>query len=70
MTDRHLIVCQRDNAWLFTLKGTITAPFQTREAAVKAAIAEARAQDDPQIEVIVQDQDMTQETVWRRQDGE
>lgn len=65
MIDRHLIVYRRDSAWQFTCRGTITGPFKTREEAVEAAIIEARALNDPDIEVIVQDSDLTQETVWR-----
>ncbi|KKB09335.1 DUF2188 domain-containing protein [Devosia chinhatensis] len=65
MSERHLIVYRRDNAWQFTFRGTVTAPFVTREDAIEAAIAEARQLSDPDMEVIVQDADMVQETVWR-----
>ena len=65
MTERHLIVCQRDSAWQYTYRGTITAPFSSRDEAIEAAIAEAREINDAELEVVVQDQDMTQETVWR-----
>ncbi len=65
MTERHLIVYQRDNAWQFSFRGTITGPFSSRESAIEAAIEEARTSDDTEVEVIVQDNDLTEETVWR-----
>lgn len=69
MAERHLIVYLRDNVWQFSVQGTVTAPFRSREDAVEAAIVEARQLGDPDIEVIVQDSDLTQETVWRAGQG-
>ncbi len=70
MAERHVIVYLRDGAWQFTFRGTVTAPFSSREEAIEAAIGEARALADPDIEVIVQDVDLTQETVWRAGPGD
>lgn len=65
MTERHVIVYLRDGAWQFTFRGTVNAPFSSRDEAITAAIDEAQALNDPDIEVIVQDADLTEETVWR-----
>jgi hypothetical protein len=70
MTERHFIVYERDNTWQYTYRGSIAAPFKSRQDAIDAAIAEARQANDTTIEVIVQDHDMQQETVWRHvEDG-
>ena len=65
MQNTHFLVSQRDSAWQFSFKGDITAPFHTRDAAVEAAIAAAEASDDPNVEVMLQDADLTMESVWR-----
>ena len=65
MQNNHFLVSQRDSAWQFSFKGDITAPFHTRDAAVEAAIAAAEASDDPNVEVMLQDADLTMESVWR-----
>lgn len=69
MTEKHLIVSQIESGWQFTIGGTVTAPFKSREEAIESAIAEARERADPDITVIVQDKDMVQETVWRADNG-
>ena len=70
MSDRHVIVYERDNSWQYTYRGSIAAPFRSRQDAIDAAISEARQTNDSTIEVIVQDHDMQQETVWRHaEDG-
>ena len=61
----HFIVYERDHSWQFTHRGAITAPFKTRDDAIAAAIEEARATDHRETEVIVQDKDLQQETIWR-----
>jgi len=61
----HFIVYERDHSWQFTHRGAITAPFKTRDDAIAAAIEEARAADRHEVEVIVQDKDLQQETIWR-----
>lgn len=69
MTEKHLIVSQLESGWQFSIAGSITAPFKSREAAIEAAIAEARKRDDPEIAVVVQDQDMIEEIIWRTENG-
>lgn len=69
MTEKHLIVSQIESAWQFSIAGSITAPFKSREAAIEAAIDEARKRDDPEIAVVVQDQDMIEEIIWRTENG-
>ena len=64
MPERHYIVFHRDAAWQFTCQGRITAPFNSREEAIAAAIEAARQTDERGIKVIVQDLDMREETVW------
>lgn len=71
MSENHFIVCLRDGAWQHTNRGSISAPFRTREAAIESAIADARESADPEAEVIVQDPETNAQTVWRsRKDGE
>lgn len=65
MTQNHFIVCERDGAWQHTNRGSISAPFKTREAAIESAIDEARNSGEPDAEVIVQDPEMQTSTVWR-----
>lgn len=65
MSERHYLVYLRDAAWQFSYRGSITAPFKSREEAIEAAIEEAQQSEDPDIEVLVQDADMRMETVWR-----
>lgn len=59
----HFIVCERDAAWLHTCRGHTVGPFKTREEAVKAAIAAAQETGDEAVEVLVQNHDLTQETI-------
>ena len=65
MSERHLIVTQRDSAWQYMYRGTVTGPFKSREQAIEGAISEARGTKDTDIEVVVQDLDLNQVTVWR-----
>lgn len=65
MTQNHYIVCERDGAWQHTNRGSISAPFKTREAAIESAIDEARTSGAPDAEVIVQDPETQTRTVWR-----
>jgi len=67
-TERHFIVFERDNAWQYSHRGVGAGPFKSRETAISAAIQEAEALHDPEVEVIVQDKDLQQETVWRHAD--
>jgi len=70
MSERHFIVYERDNSWQYTYRGSIAAPFKSRQDAIDAAIEQARQSNDATVEVIVQDHDMQQATVWRHaEDG-
>ncbi|MBJ3785317.1 DUF2188 domain-containing protein [Devosia sediminis] len=65
MSESHYIVSLRDGAWQHANRGTTSAPFKSRDAAIQAAIDDARESGDPAAEVIVQDPETTAETVWR-----
>jgi hypothetical protein len=66
MSTSHYLVARTALAgWQFSHKGDITAPFETKEKAIEAAISAAGESDDPDVEVMVQDADMKLETVWR-----
>jgi len=65
MSESHFIVCLRGGAWQHTHRGTTSAPFTSRAAAIEAAIDEARKSGDPAAEVIVQASETSAETVWR-----
>jgi hypothetical protein len=65
LSEGRFIVTQRDNAWSFSHRGDPAGPFKTRQEAIDAAIAEACNLGNPGAQVIVQDHDLTQETVWR-----
>ena len=65
MSESHFIVTLRDGSWLHTNRGTTSAPFKSREAAIEAAIEDARESGDPAAEVIVQDSETSAEIVWR-----
>ncbi|KRB01223.1 hypothetical protein ASD83_06800 [Devosia sp. Root685] len=65
MSESHFIVYLRDGCWQHTNRGSVSAPFKTREAAIESAIDDARGAGDPEAEVIVQDPETTAETVWR-----
>lgn len=71
MSESHYIVRLRDGFWQHANRGTTAGPFKTRDAAIEAAIEEARNSGDPTAEVIVQDSETLAETVWRSgQQGE
>ncbi|RYE45690.1 MAG: DUF2188 domain-containing protein [Hyphomicrobiales bacterium] len=61
----HFIVNHRDDIWQYTFRGSIFAHFTSRQEAIDAAIEAARATNEPDVQVIVQDADMKQEMVWR-----
>jgi len=65
MSESHFIVCLRDGAWQHTHRGTTSAPFTSRTAAIEAAIEEARKSGDSAAAVIVQASETSTETVWR-----
>lgn len=68
MSESHFIVYLRDGSWQHTNRGSVSAPFKTREAAIESAIEDARNSNDKGAEVIVQDPETTAETVWRSTD--
>lgn len=68
MSESHFIVYLRDGCWQHTNRGSVSAPFKTREAAIESAIEDARNANDQGAEVIVQDPETTAETVWRSTD--
>ncbi len=70
MSECHYIVCLREGAWQHTTRGTTSAPFTSREAAIEAAIGEARASGNPDAEVIVQESETSAATVWRSRQKE
>lgn len=65
MSESHFIVYLRDGSWQHTNRGSVSAPFKTRESAIASAIEDAREAGDPEAEVIVQDPETTAATVWR-----
>ena len=65
MIESRFIVTQRDHAWVYSHRGDPAGPFKTRQEAIDAAVAEACEIGHPDAEVIVQDHDLKQETVWR-----
>lgn len=65
MSESHFIVYLRDGCWQHTNRGSVSAPFKTREAAIESAIDDARNSSDQNAEVIVQEPETTAETVWR-----
>ena len=68
MSESHFIVYLRDGCWQQTNRGSVSAPFKTREAAIESAIDDARNSSDQNAEVIVQEPETTAETVWRSAD--
>ena len=65
MSRHHFIVRERDNAWQYSYQGHGAGPIQSRDEAIAAAIEEARETGEAKGEVIVQDKDLQEETVWR-----
>lgn len=67
METSHFVVSAGSlSGWQYSHKGDITGPFDTKEAAVDAAIAEAGASEDGDAEVLVRDSDLKTLSVWRR----
>lgn len=65
MSESHYIVSLRAGSWQHSNRGTTSAPFKTRDAAIEAAIEEARASGDSSAVVIVQEPETSTQTVWR-----
>ena len=64
MSEQHFIVTARDHAWQYSFRGSIAGPFKSRDEAIAAAIEDAKETGEGDVQVIVQDHDMQQETVW------
>jgi hypothetical protein len=65
MTTNHFVVSQRESVWQFSFRGDVTGPFTSKDGAIAAAIAAARLVDAQDVEVVVRDADMRNETIWR-----
>jgi hypothetical protein len=66
MTSSHYVVAEQGHSsWHYSHKGDMTGPFTTRDAAVAAAVAEAKASGDPHAEVVVRDADLKSQIVWQ-----
>jgi hypothetical protein len=61
----HYVVAEQDRAWHYSFKGALVGPYTSKQAAIDAAIQQAQASGDGDIEVVVRDADMRSETVWR-----
>jgi len=62
----HYIVSRQGHSWHASFRGTVLGPFQTRQAAVEAAIEDAnRRPDRDHLEVRVRDNDAKTTTVWK-----
>lgn len=67
MSSSHYVVSERsESVWQFSHKGEIAGPYASREAAVEAAISEAKASLDADCEVLVRDASLKTVTVWNR----
>ncbi|RYE09772.1 MAG: hypothetical protein EOP22_07970 [Hyphomicrobiales bacterium] len=66
MIERHIIVSEKDHAWQYSYRGAATGPFKTKQDAIEDAIISARKVEDDRVEVILQESDLSQETVWRQ----
>lgn len=67
MSTSHYVVSERsESVWQFSQKGEITGPYTSREAAVEAAISEARASLDADSDVLVRDASLKTVTVWQQ----
>jgi hypothetical protein len=67
MSSSHYVVSERsESVWQFSHKGEIAGPYASREAAVEAAISEAKASLDADCEVLVRDASLKTVTVWQQ----
>lgn len=63
--EHHYIVSNNGGVWQFSALGNTYAHFDSEEAAIEAAIAAAREAGEPGAQVIVQELNKEQSTVWR-----
>lgn len=69
MAEHHYIVSNNGGIWQFSALGSTFAHFGSRDEAVDAAIEAAREAGEPEAQVIVQDMNREQQTVWRAGQG-
>ena len=67
MAAHHFIVARCDSHWKVSFHGSDQSPFETKEDAITAAVAEAKLQSAKglEVEVLVQDIDSTFHSAWR-----
>jgi hypothetical protein len=67
MVADHFIVARCDSHWKVSFHGSDQSPFETKEEAITAAVAEAKLQSAKgrEVEVLVQDIDSTFHSAWR-----
>lgn len=65
MTERHYIVSNQDGIWQFSTRGNTRSHFESRDHAIIAAVEAAKEAGEADAEVIVQDINKEQSTVWR-----
>lgn len=65
MAEHHYIVSNNGGVWQFSALGNTFAHFSSQKDAVDAAIAAAQDAGEPEAQVIVQETNKEQLTVWR-----
>jgi len=68
VTEHHYIVSNNNGVWQFSALGNTFSHFTSAEAAIDAAITAAREAGEPGAQVIVQETNKEQSTVWRAGD--
>lgn len=66
--EHHYIVSMNNGVWQFSALGHTHAHFASEREAIDAAISEARRAGEPGAQVIVQETNQEQSTVWRAAD--
>lgn len=65
MSEHHYIVSNHDGVWQFSALGKTHAHFASEQEAIDAAITTAKEDGDPGAQVIVQELNKEQATVWQ-----
>jgi hypothetical protein len=68
MTEHHYIVSNNNGVWQFSARGNTFSHFDSEQHAVAAAIAAAQEDGELEAQVIVQETNKEQSTVWRASD--
>jgi hypothetical protein len=68
VAEHHYIVSNNGGVWQYSALGSTFAHFESEQAAINAAIAAAREAGEPEAQVIVQETNKEQATVWRASD--